>query len=191
MKLILILLLLLSGLSPLKPSSQPTSGEKPPLVSPLTPITHPSLIEKEEFVSKKPIPIVVRENVIFTNYYLGDGSSGTTTSSGLQIRHFKVNSMGWYTYQGKVVVATATTICLRVKTGPCGKYNSVPDGYRVYDLRDELTIIFNGKAYEAIVLDSCGACMHRINNEPYQRYDIFIKSNRFGRVQGQIEVTLE
>lgn len=111
--------------------------------------------------------------VRFTSYYIGDCSgSGASTSSGLSVDDFEINEMGWYTYQGKVVLATATHQCLEAFTGACGKYDKLPDGYNIHQLYDELTIFLGGNNYEAIVLDSCGASFWE---EELQRYDIFVK----------------
>lgn len=192
LKILLALLLLLGFASPPREAKTPTpKGDKPSLTLPSSSLLHAPFVALEAPVQAPVASRVITQRVLFTNYYIGDGSSGTTTSSGLKISNFQVNGMGWYTYKGKVVVATATTLCLRVKTGPCGNYNTIPDGFMVYDLRSELTIIFKGISYDAIVLDSCGACMHRINGEAYQRYDIFVKDGKFGKTEGQIQVTLK
>lgn len=63
-----------------------------------------------------------------------------------------MNEKGWYTYQGKVVVATATPYLLNHGW-------SRKDGITYYKYYDTLTLVINGVSYEAIVLDSCGACM--------------------------------
>lgn len=115
-------------------------------------------------------------DVYFTNYHLGDGSSGTTTASGLQIKDFEVNEDGMYTYDGKVVVATANMTRL-----PRG----IAEGYRSHELYEELTIRLNGKDYQAIVLDVCGSCFYT-EGEFLQRYDIFTTGNVIGKVIGQV-----
>lgn len=122
-------------------------------------------------------------DVRFTNYYVGDGTgSGATVSVGLTTNNFQVNSRGWYTYKGRVVLATATTLCLEVKSGPCGRYNSLPNGYKANDLWDEVDIEFEGEIYPAVVLDSCGACFW---DESKQRVDIFVTNQgRFGNRHG-------
>lgn len=133
----------------------------------------------------------VKKTILITNYYVGDSTgSGMVTSSGLGIKSFGVNELGWYTYKGKVVVATATYRCLRVKTGPCGKYNTIPDDYEIFNIYDELILIYKGVEYPGIVLDSCGACMVHINNEKYQRYDVFLSSTatKFGKVLGELKI---
>lgn len=122
-----------------------------------------------EITTKKDEPKAVR----FTSYYIGDYSgSGATTSSGLGVDDFEVNENGWYTYNGKVVIASATYRCLNATTGACGKYNELPEGYNIYKIGDEITIFLNGNNYEAIILDSCGASFWE---EDLQRYDIFVQ----------------
>lgn len=115
-------------------------------------------------------------DVYFTNYHLGDGSSGTTTASGLQIKDFEVNEENMYTYDGKVVVATANMTRL-----PRG----IAEGYRSHELYEEFTIRLNDKDYQAIVLDVCGACYY-MEGEFLQRYDIFVTSNVIGKIIGQV-----
>ena len=115
-------------------------------------------------------------DVYFTNYHLGDGSSGITTASGLQIKDFEVNEYNMYTYDGKVVVATANLTRL-----PRG----IVEGYNSHELFDEFTIRLNDKEYQAIVLDVCGAC-YGMFDEFLQRYDIFATKNVIGKVIGQV-----
>lgn len=67
-------------------------------------------------------------------------------------KDFQVNEKGWYTYKGKLVIATATKYLFSY--GYSRKENIIY--YRYYDI---LNIKINGTIYEAIVLDSCGACM--------------------------------
>lgn len=74
------------------------------------------------------------------------------TGCGLGIEDFGVNEYGWYTYKGKLVVATATNYLLNYGW----KY---ADGVRLYHYYDNLILNINGVDYEAIVLDSCGICM--------------------------------
>ena len=115
-------------------------------------------------------------DVYFTNYHYGDGSSGDTTASGLQIKDFEINEEGIYTYGGKVVVATANMTRL-----PRG----IAEGYRSHELYEEFVIRFNDKEYQAIVLDVCGSCFYT-EGEFLQRYDIFATKNVIGKVIGQV-----
>ena len=120
-------------------------------------------------------------DVYFTNYHLGDGSSGTTTASGYQIKDFDVNEDNMYTFDGKVVVATANIT--RLKRG-------IAEGYRSHELYEEFTIRLNGKEYQAITLDVCGSCFYT-EGEFLQRYDIFTTSNVIGKVVGKVVTTTE
>lgn len=109
----------------------------------------------------------------FTSYYEGDGSSNNITASTLTTADFQINSEGWYLYKGKVVLAASTYRCLNAKSGACGAYNTVPEGYELFSLHDEVIFEFNDKVYEGIILDSCGACFVEHPGE-YQRLDIFV-----------------
>lgn len=103
-----------------------------------------------------------------TYYYPNDGmSSGTVTASGKSVKDFQVNENGWYTYQGKLVVATASSRLLKYS-----KYkNSTQKTYKLYD---ELSLTIKGKEYKAIVLDACGACMTSA------KIDLFVKDKKSG-----------
>lgn len=120
-------------------------------------------------------------DVYFTNYHLGDGSSGTTTASGLQIKDFEVNEDGMYTYEEKVVVATANMSRLT---------KGIAEGYKTHDLYEEFTIRLMNKEYPAIVLDVCGACYY-MEGEFLQRYDIFVPKSILGKVIGQVVLDKE
>ena len=129
------------------------------------------------------------QTVWATNYYVGDGSSGTTTASGKSIYDFEVNELGWFTYQNKVVLATMTNSCIRSRVGICNRWNSLQRGWYAHDMYDEITVLYGGKAYPGIVLDLCGSCGRSVNGELFQRIDIFIQKNPFGRVKMQIRFT--
>lgn len=133
-------------------------------------------VEASGVTNRYPINHIKTTDVYFTNYHLGDGSSGTTTASGLQIKDFEVNDDGMYTYDGKVVVATANMTRL-----PRG----IAEGYRSHELYEEFTIRLMNKEYPAIVLDVCGACYY-MEGEFLQRYDIFVPKNILGKVIGQV-----
>jgi hypothetical protein len=155
----------------------------------LSPPTLPYLYEHKHapLVVPMPAPKEIIETVYITSYSVGDGyGTGITTSTGLNTSHFQVNAEGWYTYKGMLVVGAATTLCLRVKC--IGTHHPFPKDYRIYNLKDKVTLIIKGKRYLGIVLDSCGACMYRINNEKYQRYDIFVKKNPMGKILGSLVV---
>lgn len=147
---------------------------------------HKLLSVVEPTPTPQPEPIDVR----FTSYHIGDYSGSTdTTASGLTINDFEVNDFGWYTYQGKVVLAAATYGCLRATTGACGQYMSLPEGYSIHELFDEVTMYLNGTSYQGIVLDACGYCMRMNPNEELQRYDIFVSEVKYvADTQGYILV---
>lgn len=65
-----------------------------------------------------------------------------------------MNENGWYTYQGKLVLGTATRYLLKYG------YSEI-EGKRYFKYYDTVTLTINGKDYEGIVLDSCGACMKK------------------------------
>lgn len=90
-----------------------------------------------------------------TSYYPEEGE--TMTASGLGINNFGVNDKGWFTYNGKLVVATASN--------RLGSTNM-----RTYNLYDEVILNIEGIDYDAIVLDVCGAC------QKYNRIDLFTSS---------------
>lgn len=103
-----------------------------------------------------------------TYYYPGDSTnSGNTTASGKSIKDFKVNENGWFTYNGKLVVATASK---RLLTWT--QYSNSKQ--KMYNLYDELTLNIQGKLYEAIVLDVCGACMRD------EKIDLYVKDRKSG-----------
>lgn len=97
-----------------------------------------------------------------TSYYSNDGyETGSVTGSGLGIEDFNVNNHGWYTYQGKLVIATATEYLL--------KYGyTLNEGVHTYRYYDEVVLNIDGIDYQAIVLDSCGSSMSN------GRIDLFV-----------------
>ena len=114
------------------------------------------------------------QDIRVTSYYVDDWSgSGSVTGSGVSIGEFDINENGWYMYQGKLVIAAATSTCTNATTGACSQYNSIPAGFKQYDYFDEVNIEIDGNDYQAIVLDSCGASYWP---EEVQRYDIFVSN---------------
>lgn len=110
-----------------------------------------------------------------TYYYTNDNTnSSDTTASGKKTKDFQINSKGWYTYQGKLVVATASARLLSWE-----KFKNSTQ--KTYNLYDTLTLTIQGIEYQAIVLDVCGACM--LNN----KIDLFV-SNRESGLDTQIKV---
>lgn len=118
-----------------------------------------------------------KKDVIFSNYGTWDSHSGTITASGLTVNDFKVNTDGMYTYQGKVVLATANTTRLPYK---------LRDGFDSHELYEEIDFVINNKEYSGIVLDVCGTCTWGKQNEDLQRYDIFTTTNSIGLKEGWI-----
>lgn len=110
------------------------------------------------------------QDVRFTSFWPDDGS-GSMTASGLGVEDFGTNAQGWFTYQGRVVVAAATEECLESTAGACRKYSKLPEGYQLHRLFDELTLLIDGIEYPAIVLDHCGASFW---DEERQRYDVYV-----------------
>ena len=100
-----------------------------------------------------------------TSFWANDGyGTGSCTGSGLCEWDFQINDKGWYTYQGKLVIATATTYLANQ-----GWF--VEEGVHLYKYWEELVLTIDGVEYEAIILDSCGSSMKT------DRVDLFV-SNR-------------
>lgn len=94
-----------------------------------------------------------------THYYTNDpDGSGTCTASGLCTDKFSINNRGWYTYLGYLVVAAA------------------PKDYLIYDT---IYLFIDGEAYNAIVLDKCGACA-----KDTARIDLFVSNKESGIDRG-------
>ena len=122
-----------------------------------------------EVMQEEPVEEEVEEvfyETRMTSYYPGDDcKSGTVTGSGKSIKDFEVNEYGWYTYNGKLVVATATKYLLN--------YGFIlSEGVHTYKYWEEITIEIDGVRYEAIVLDSCGHAMHS------DRIDLFVSNSK-------------
>ena len=99
-----------------------------------------------------------------TSFWANDGyGTGECTGSGLCSWNFDINEHGWYTYQGKLVIATATEYLL--------KYGfTLNPGVRTYKYYNELVLNIDGIDYDAIVLDSCGSSMKN------GRIDLFVSN---------------
>ncbi len=94
-----------------------------------------------------------------TSYYTGDNTnSGSYVGAGIHTREFKINSKGWYTYKGKLVLAGATEELLRsgysVKGG-----NVRQEGKHYFRYYDTVKLEIDGIIYDGIIIDSCGASM--------------------------------
>ena len=90
--------------------------------------------------------------------------------AGFCANQLQLNEKGWYTYQGKLVVATATPYMINVFGYKPNKLY-----FRYYD---ELILTIDGVRYEAIVLDTCGACYRD------ERIDLFVKDPAHGIDRG-------
>ena len=124
--------------------------------------------EKEVEVIEEPTTYTTR----MTSFYSGDEyNTGSITASGLGENDFGINENGWYTYQGKLVIATAST-----RLG----YTDM----RTYNLYDDINVIIDGIRYEGIVLDVCGACMWD------NRIDLFVSEGQYA-VDKYVEVEYE
>lgn len=113
----------------------------------------------------------VMEEVIFnsyttrmTSFWANDGyGTGECTGSGKCSWDFGINEHGWYTWEGKLVVATATTYLANQ-----GWYTA--PGVHLYEYYEELVLTIDGVDYDAIVLDSCGSSMKT------DRIDLFVSN---------------
>ena len=128
--------------------------------------------------------------IVFTNFFPKDSTGSThRTGSGKSTKDFKLNKQGWCTYDGFVVVGTATYECIRSNDDGCKKYTSVPEGIALFNYWDTFRFEYGGVYYDAVVLDSCGAC-HVFNEFDYglQRFDIMIPSEeyRFGKIKAKM-----
>ena len=113
--------------------------------------------EQEEVVAE----VVTSNNYTtrMTSFYPAESTN--CTGSGLCTWDFDTNENGYYTYNGKIVVATATKMLER-------EGFVLYDGVHTFNYYDELQVNINGVQYSAIVLDSCGNCMKT------DRIDLFV-----------------
>ena len=117
-------------------------------------------VEPAEETYVEPVVEVSNEYTTrMTSFYPAESSD--CTGSGLCSWDFGVNENGWYTYNGKLVVATATQYLANQ-----GWY--LADGVHTYKYYDEITLVIDGVEYQAIVLDSCGSSMRT------DRIDLFV-----------------
>ncbi len=123
----------------------------------------------ENIVQNKEIKNETQNNVQsyttrMTSYYPEEGEK--QTGSGLEPKDFEVNEHGWFTYQGKLVVATATTYL-------ANQGWRVADGVHLRKYYDEITLNIDGVDYRAIVLDSCGSSMQT------DRVDLYVSNSQY------------
>lgn len=113
-----------------------------------------------------------------TYYYTGDNTNSTNiTASGLKTSDFQINDKGWYTYKGKLVVATAHKSLFKWE-----KYKNSTQ--KTFNLYEEIKIEIKGVMYDAIVIDKCGQCC--IDT----KIDLFVKDRASG-FDGQIKVYID
>ncbi len=104
-------------------------------------------IVEEEIPKEEPTLYQYR----LTSYYENDECKSTPcTGTGLCDKDFEKNEHGWYTYNGKLVLAAATPYLIK-QFG----YKENKLYFRYYD---EVTLTIDGVKYEGIILDTCGAC---------------------------------
>lgn len=127
--------------------------------------------------------IIYEAKYEYTHYYPGDGwNSNSCTGSGKCTKDFTTDSQGWYYYNqgGKdyLVVAAATVYC-RDSANHCGisSKRGIAQSIKYYHYGDILKLPINGKMYDAMVLDSCGACMWASQDtHGMEKIDIFVQN---------------
>ena len=142
-----------------------------------------------ELLDSKTIKITKKDYLLrLTHYFPGD-QTGSGTKLGAVgeisplIRDGKLRvdaSTDWYLYNDGgidyLVLATATVHCLRSSDAGCNQYKQAGpiNGIKYRTYRDKMVLLINGKKYNGMVLDSCGACM-RIGCVENEKIDIFVK----------------
>lgn len=118
---------------------------------------------------EEPTSIDTSYTTRMTSFWANDGyGTGECTGSGKCSWDFQINEKGWYTWQGKLVVATATTYLANQ-----GWYNA--PGVHLYKYYEELVLTIDGVDYDAIILDSCGSSMKT------DRIDLFVSNGSSAR----------
>lgn len=135
-------------------------------------------VEEPELIVEESEPTSNTYETRLTSYWANDEyETGSCTGSGLCEKDFQVNEKGWYTYQGKLVVATATPYL--------EKYGWVIyDGVHTFKYYDEVILNIDGIDYESIVVDSCGNCCKT------DRIDLFV-SNEQSAIDTNIVVKIK
>jgi len=123
-----------------------------------TEYVEPPKIELEKLTFNEPQKYEYR----LTSYYLNDECNSTDcVGAGFCAKDLVANEKGWYTYNGKLVVAAATTYMQNVF--------GVKENKLYFKYYDELKLTIDGVEYDAIVLDTCGACYKN------EIIDLFVK----------------
>ncbi len=66
------------------------------------------------------------KDIRITSYHPNDSTkSSKCTASGYCTKDFEINDEGIYTFQNKIVIATATYECTKRKDGVCQKFSPV------------------------------------------------------------------
>ncbi len=100
-----------------------------------------------------------------TSFYPSE--SGNCTGSGKCSWDFQTNDKGWYTWNGKLFLAAATTYLQ--------KSFGYVEGKKYFKYYDEVNVTIDGNTYRGVILDSCGACM-KVTYE--ERLDLFVNSSQ-------------
>jgi hypothetical protein len=126
---------------------------------------------------QKPTPAVTKvsdqkiRKYRLTSFYANDElKTGNCVGAGFCWWDFGINDKGWYTYQGKLVLAAATTY-LQNKFG-------TRDGITYFKYYDEVNVTIDGVVYPGIILDTCGACYRDV------RLDLFVQDGPHGIDRG-------
>lgn len=121
----------------------------------------------------------------YTYYYPGDATgSGGCTGSGKCIDSFTTDENGWYYYETNgekyLVIAAALNIC-KNSANHCGidvSKHRIAQNIKYYNYFDTLNLNINGKTYKAMVLDACGACMWKRQDDRGQElFDIYVENS--------------
>lgn len=121
-------------------------------------------VENTEETTNNEVEIVKNGgNFRLTSYYPAEDTD--CTGSGKCSWDFQVNDKGWYTWNGKIVLAAATTYLQ--------KSFGYVEGKKYFKYYDEVDVTIDGNTYRGIILDSCGACM-KVTYE--ERLDLFVNS---------------
>lgn len=114
---------------------------------------------------------VVQENYQYyrlTSYWTGDEyDTGGCTGSGLCEKDFQINERGWYTYNGYLVLAGATTYLQ-------GRYG-IREGRHYFKYYEMVNLEIDGTSYQGVILDSCGACSYMDE----ERLDLFVSDKQY------------
>ena len=137
----------------------------------------------EEPVIEETVEIPKEMKYRLTSFYANDElNTGDCVGAGYCWWDFGVDEHGWYTYDGKLVLAAATTY-LQKRFG-------TREGKVYFKYYDEVNITIDGVVYPGIILDTCGACYRD------ERLDLFVQDGNsvidrgyMGRNMITVEIT--